>query len=501
MFERLVSAISHLLSGTAAFLVKGQGEKQQRWLTVGWIAGVFLIGLFFWGQILNWGHIPFNWLDWAEVSAPRIAFVRDAVIKGQLPLHMPDGSALRNVTDRYMALPDVMLSPQMVLLRWMDVQTFVLVNTWFLYALGFLGLLWFWRKYHLSPVAFAVMALLFSVNGHIVSHFSVGHANYGGYFLFPWLLALVIHLLEKPAGAKPGWGWVSATAGLLFFILLQGSFHQFIWGLMFLGLVGLFSWQNFAPVLKALVFTCLLSMVRLLPPALELGKFDDAFLTGYPSVNDVWNGLTALRLPSEALNIRNMLNSLGWWEFDLYVGLLGAAFLVVFGLILWIRQHDRPEGYGEMLLPIAILFVLSIGRVYQFIQAIPIPLLNGERVSSRMIILPFVVLLCMGTLSFQKWLETHAQKPAARWAIVLLLLPLVNDLWQHGKAWRVNVAYSSFPVAEVNLAIKVVHNHADAPYTAMVAVGTALTLLTAVFLGMMVFREKRFAKSMAPVEK
>jgi hypothetical protein len=52
---------------------------------------------------------------------------------------MPDGSALRNVTDRYMALPDVMLAPQMLLLGVMPVGWFVLVNVWLMYTLGLFG--------------------------------------------------------------------------------------------------------------------------------------------------------------------------------------------------------------------------------------------------------------------------------------------------------------------------------------------------------------------------
>ncbi len=125
-----------------------------------WIAGLWLVGLFLFGQFFNWGNIPFDFHDWAEVNAPRLAFVRDAVIKGVLPLHMPDGSALRNVTDRYMALPDVMLAPQMLLLGVMTVGWFVLVNVWLMYSLGLLGLVQLWKRLRLSPVSFAALFIL-----------------------------------------------------------------------------------------------------------------------------------------------------------------------------------------------------------------------------------------------------------------------------------------------------------------------------------------------------
>ncbi|HEX9027717.1 MAG TPA: hypothetical protein VF823_01000, partial [Anaerolineales bacterium] len=416
---------------------------------------------------------------------------RDAVIKGELPLHMPDGSALRNVTDRYLALPDVMLVPQMVLLRFMDVGRFILANTLFLYTLGVLGLLWFWRRYSLSPLVFAVLLLLFNLNGHILSHFSVGHVNYGGYFLFPWLLALILVLLESTPERRPGWGWVAAFAFIQFFILLNGSFHQYIWMLMLLGLVGLFSWKHLPLVFKGIVFTGLLGAFRLLPPALELGKFDNEFLGGYPSVGDLWTALTSIRLPADSLSFRSILTTLGWWEFDLYVGLVGAAFLIVFGLYYWGKNRGTREGYPELILPVVLLFAFSIGRVYEAIHAVPIPLLNGERVSARLIIVPFVVILLLGSVYFQRWLETHARSTIARWSLAVLLLPLLNDLYAHLRAWRVNVAVSAFPNTPTDLAIKVVKNHVDAPYTTMLWIGGAVTLLTAVFLITMAVIERR----------
>ena len=213
-----------------------------------WIAVLWLIGLFLFGQFFNWGSIPFDFHDWAEISAPRIAFVQDAVKTGQLPLHMPDGSALRNVTDRYMALPDVMLAPQMLLLGVMSVGWFVLVNVWLMYSLGLLGLVQLWKRLRLSPVSFAVLFLLFNFNGSILSHFSVGHVNYTGYFLYPWLFLLLIDLAQSDLRfslkSRAVWRWLAGYAFLLFFMLLNGSFHQFIWALMLTGLVGLFHWQQ-----------------------------------------------------------------------------------------------------------------------------------------------------------------------------------------------------------------------------------------------------------------
>ncbi|MHC1782094.1 MAG: hypothetical protein AB9891_04910 [Anaerolineaceae bacterium] len=463
---------------TGEWLLRPASEQPHRSINYIWLAGVYLLGLLLWGQFLNWGRIPFDFHDWAEISAPRLAFVQDAVRSGQLPLHMPDGSALRNVTDRFMAIPDVMLSPQVLLLAVMDIGSFVLVNTWLLYSLGFLGLLWFWRKYELSPLVFTALSLLFNFNGSLLSHFSVGHVNYTGYLLFPVLIALLIQMLE----GVNNWRWITKFSFLMFFILLQGSFHQFIWGLMLTGLVGLFYWKYFLQVLKALVFTCLLSSVRLLPPALLLGVFDKEFLSGYPTLLDVFTALIVTRGPQDAFLHKSILTSLGWWEFDLYIGLIGMAVVLVFGLVFWLRNLKTTRQYLELFLPVVVLFTLSIGRLYRLVMLLPIPLLNGERVSARFMSLVFVVLLLIGVINLNQWLKERRIYSWAGWASSGLLLVMISDLWQNLKLWRVNVAYEAFPKTPVDLAIKVVSNHSDPTYSTFLIIGSVVSVITLVSL-------------------
>ena len=77
------------------------------------------------------------------------------------------------------------ISPQVLLLRFLDPATYVLVNIWIFYAIGFLALLLLRRRYHLSLAAFLPMYLLFSFNGHITAHLVVGHLEWVGYFLLP----------------------------------------------------------------------------------------------------------------------------------------------------------------------------------------------------------------------------------------------------------------------------------------------------------------------------
>lgn len=478
-----------LLNSGLDFLFQPVSTVKRRWLGLVWFAGLWLVGVFLLGQLLNWGRGPLNFHDWAEVNAPRIAFVRDAVISGQLPLHMPDASALRGITDRYLALPDVILSPQMLLLPLMDVAQWILFNTLLLYTLGCGALFWLWRRFDLAPLVFAVLFIIYSANGHLQAHLSVGHVNFASYFLFPWLLVLLIQAMDVEK--LPGWRWVASAAFLLFFILLNGGFHQFVWGLFFLGFFGIFSWKYFPLMLKTLIAACLLAMLRLLPPALELGRFDNEYLGGYPTLITLFDGLVRLVDPYQSFDSRSLLTQLGWWEFDLFIGVSGALFVLGFGLVRWIKQLKDADGFAPFLLPSLALFLLSIGRIYRLLMLLPIPLINGERVSARIIILPFLVLAVMAAVQMQRWLAGRSLPREARLGIAALAVLLLHDAWQHTRAWRVNNAAFAYGEVDLDLTLKVVANHADAAYTNLLTAGAALTLITALALLLLAWRERR----------
>ncbi len=401
---------------------------------------------------------------------------------------MTDSSALRGITDRFMTVPDPILSPQILLLKFMDVGPFVLVQVLLFFTLGFWGLLWFRRRYHLSLAAFTPLFLLFNFNGHNLTHLSVGHVTFAGYFLFPWFLALIIQLVVD---GQKSWAWVAKMAILLFAIWLQGAFHHYVWGLMFIGLIGLTSAKAFWPAVKAGVAAILLSMVRILPPAMMFGQYDDDFLGGYPTVWDTLRSMVTIVFPADAIEApRSMLNSLAWWEFDLYLGILGAAFLLWFGVGRWLKNKRSETGYPALLLPVVIIFIFSIGRVYRLVRLIPIPLLAGERATFRMIILPVVILLILAAIEFQAWLNEREHTPILQVSMLGGFFLIGHDLWQHLKVWQVTNAVGAFDVARVDLTLKVVGNHPDPAYTTILAIGAAVSALTLAALIILWVREK-----------
>ncbi|HEY9076133.1 MAG TPA: hypothetical protein VIO61_06295 [Anaerolineaceae bacterium] len=453
-------------------------------------------GVYLWGMFLNWGRIPLDWHDWAESNAPRLAFLQDALRRLTFPLHMPGSYVLRGVTDRFFTLPDQIISPQIVLLAGLDVPTFILINTLLLYTLGFLGLLALRQRYGLAPLAFAGLFFIFNFNGHILTHTTVGHITWGGHFFFPWLALLALRLAE----GEGGWKWITQTALLLWAMMLQGSFHHFVWACLFLGLLALPLWKRLPAVTAALAFGVMLSLFQLLPPSLNWGKFDQDFLGGYPMLRYLPDAMLNERLPDMSALFQAYNSRLGWWEYDLYIGYAGAAFLLG-GLALWagFALKRRTWGHLSVLLPLAALTFFATGERYRLIANLNLPLFSSDRVSARMVILPLVMGAVLAALGWQQGWQAFTSQLQGRWAWVRYgaaagMLPGVGllgwDVSRHAVNWSVLKAYPHFPHTPLDLTLSVVANRPDPPYIELLALGGGLSLLA---LAVLLWLYRRFA--------
>jgi len=449
------------------------------------LAALFLIGFFLWGDLLNWGQIPFEHADWYDITGPRLGFTQEALQTGQLPLHVQSATGMKDATDRFLSIPDLILSPQVVLLLWLTPGAFSLVQVLLLYTLGYGGLLLLRHKWNLSLAVFIPLFWLFNFNGHITAHLSVGHLTWAGYFLLPYFLLLLFQWYEGPVG----WRWVALTAGWLALIFLQGSFHLYLACLLLLGIAGLFQPRRLKAALLAGTAAVLLSLFRIIPAALVANDLQIGFLSGFSSVLDLFKGLLVLVEPAGALETRTLLTQLvAWWEFDHYVGLVGALF--VFGLGgwgLWRWRQSLPGRYADLLAPLGALIFLSIGRMYKVMFVLHIPLFTGERVSSRLLILPLVISAALAALAAQRWLDSGRVPRFGRIGWAALLVLLINDLEQHRELWKVIHLDTVFPF-HAEPQVLTVANHADPTYAAALWVGLALSLLT---LGGLIYLNRR----------
>lgn len=368
------------------------------------------------------------------------AVLQQAVREHRLPLYVS-----RPILSgrKLLAVPELNCAPQVLLLAWLPVPVFLEVDALLNYTLGFCGLLLLRRRYALGLGPFSLLALVFFFNGHLVAHLAVGHSMWAAHFLLPFFVLGVLELLEagQPAPGmdagrrplRPVW-----LALVLFAVLLRGGVHLFAWCVLFLILLAFFNPRRATAVLRTLAWAAALGAVRLLPAAFLARHREQAFVSGFPSLRTLAQALVSIRDAAEPLR-GGFFGALAWWEYDTYVGPLVVLWLLVFGLVLvrWPALRDGAERglWG----PMFALAVLSLGDSYLLFNLSPVPLLNAERVSSRLLVLPLVFLATLAALRMETWSRWwRGRGRATAWAPLTLLawMAAAAGLAAHGAAWR-----------------------------------------------------------------
>ena len=462
-------------------------QKDLRWLRGLWLAGLYALGFSWFGALFEWGNHPLNFEDWSLIAGPRLQFFTNAMRTLQLPLHISSAAAMHDFTTRYLSVPDTIFSPQLVLLRWNEIGPFDLRNVLLLYTLGFVGLLFLASRFRLSVISFAVLFLLFNFNGHVVAHYSVGHDSWGGYFLFPWFAWLVFRLLD----GEHTWTWTLGMAVLMFVIWLQGSYHQYIYLLIFLGVVGIFIPRTFWTVIRTGVFTIFLSAFRILPAALLNLNYSGPFTNGYPIVYSLWDALVVPYGPGTDHFYQSGLgDGIGAHEVTLFIGLIGALFLVYFGIYRGLIARQAP--FRKLTLPLMVMLILAMGWVFGALRSIPIPLIQGERVSTRILSVVLLFGFIFTADRFQRWLDETQDRSYFRAVSLPVVLLMGFDLWQNLNVWRLSNAIARFEKIYYNPDLWFVANdYTDTLYFGMIGAGLAITLLTFGILLVLARRERR----------
>jgi len=441
---------------------------RQRLIQWGWVLVFLLSGCAVFTFFLNSGRIPFEIQDWPK-EWQYYTILKQAVTEGIIPFHF---SPTTITPDRFLALPETVLSPQIFLLMFLDQGGFVLFNTLFLYSIGFLGCVLIGIRYRLSPIIFGIMVLLFGFNGHIMTHLSIGHSMWLGYYFLPFFFILLFRLLENDQGRN----WPIWMALVLFGIILQGSIHIFVWCGFFLILLWLFSKQHRSEIFYALVVGFFLSAFRLFPAGLQYGTSSHAFFPGYLSLTDAIRGLIADVSPYEAIIGRPS----GWWELDMFIGLSGLAFILVFTVYPFVSKTQGVgvlRKYTLLFIPAGVFAILSFGYLYLPIQSLPIPLFSLERVPSRFMIMPIVMLIFMACISSQDWLMRRQWSLKERIVSVAFLIILGHDLLQHARMWRLENLARALPVPEWMLVEDIrIANYSDPIYTIVLGISIAITV-------------------------
>jgi hypothetical protein len=193
--------------------------------------------------------------------------------------------------------------------------------------------------------------------------------------------------------------------------------------------------------------------------------------------------------------VSQLNTDLGYWEFDYYIGYVGVAFVLWFGVVQWLRAQWKFKQISPLLLPGVVVFLLSQGDIYKY-TLFNLPLFASERVSSRMVSIPMTLFMILGAIYCQEFLSWK-NSSVVRWLSWASLVVLVYNLFSHLSLWRVDRIAPAIANSDARLKIigNSVFTRPDPAYFLILLLGFGLTLATASLLLFLVRREKRSVAS------
>ncbi len=363
------------------------------------------------------GRFPWTEGDWRAEWTFFSAW-KESLRNGGLPYYL--GSALQG-TERYLANLETPMMPQVAGLAFLSINTFVLLHLASVYSIGFAGLIALRRELRLGLLPWIVFVLIFTLNGHIVSHLSSGHLMWIAYFLAPWMLVSMV----RAARGDRSFRNAALCAVTFAAMILMGGWHVFVWSWLFV----IFACASPARMIVAVqisVMTALLAAVRLAPALVTFGTGANTFISGYPSLASLFGALVGVPEPTARLDA---------WEIEAFVG-WGGLLLLGVGVIPF-RDSARRH-LNVMLLPAVGLTALSLGQFYGH-TLFRLPGLVSERVATRLIVLPVVWLTLSGAVRLDAWWRGRRRSYPLGIAVLLGVSSVIVPLVLRAQTWRPHV--------------------------------------------------------------
>jgi hypothetical protein len=293
-------------------------------------------------------------------------------------------------------------------------------------------------------------------------------------------MLLVLQLVD----GEEGRGWFAWMALVLFGIELQGSTQIYAACMIFLGILLLAFAGRRVELLKAMLAGVVVNVYRIVPAMISLSGYSNRPQPGFISLTELAEALLRIVPPSRASKLVTGL-PLGWWELDVFVGVLGLAFLIYFGIFrVWIGSTGaRPSPGLPVPLGVSLLAlgVFSIGYIYWPINYLPIPLLSLVHVPSRFLILPLLLLTGLGVRALQRWLGDRPPGFGTQILLLASLVLLAHDLLQHARQWRVEHVFEAFPPAVLDTGLRII-TRPDPEYIAALTISSAVSGLSLIAL-------------------
>jgi len=427
-----------------------------------------LSGTLFWIYYFNEGHILFVSYDWVKENA-YLSTLRNALTETTLPWYWNE--AFYHSTNKFLSNPEFIATPDILILPWVSNGTFVIIHTLMFYYIGILGMILWMKKLRIGLLPMLFFGLLFSFNGYISAHLSVGHFQWTGYFMLPLFLLLLYEFLLRSEKEKFSVTPSLVMGSILGILFLNGSVHIAVWCIIFMILTILWDWKIYINVLVSIFIGLFLGAGRLIPAVLWFPQKSN-FISGYPDFQTFIDSFTVIHEHNYP-SIGGIFGTLGWWEYNIYIGFV--AFIMIVFTIGWtLKKQMYPKKFKPLLAASLILAVFSLGNVFSLISNLPIPFSNIERVSSRFIAISFVLLLIFSSFGVQKILSSGSFKTKFSFSIALFFI--AYELYLHSSRWKIIAIESSFK--HIQQPVLSIVDHPDMFYHAVVTISWILSFTT-----------------------
>jgi len=388
---------------------------------------LFIIGIVYWVGFFSSGSLLLNTNDWVKEDA-YLNTLRFAQINNEMPWQWSE--PFYHNTDKFLANPEIVLTPDIIFLRWVPNGVFIMIHVIIFYMAGFYGSFLLAKKINVRFVSFFFFWLLFNFNGYVTAQIAVGHFQWVGYFLIPFFFIFLFKFAEKtleaPLFDKTSVFGMALLLGILF---LNGSIHIAIICAVFLMVALLFRWTMYPNVITSLLVGFMFGINRLLPAAVWFPP-KDVIGQGYPTIGSLLDAFTALRLYNYSIQEFGVWN---WWEYDFYIGFV-AFIIFCISVFIALKRHESPF-QAHLLKAGGVFILLSLGNIYNIFNMLHLPFVGIERAPSRFIVMPFILFLIISMTGIDELINSYGA-----WVktLVVSALPFaIGELFFHFEFWRV----------------------------------------------------------------
>ena len=389
---------------------------------------LFIIGATYWYFFYFKGLSPIAHADWVKEQV-YLDTIRFSITNRLVPWAWE--SSFYHGATLFMANPETIFTPDILLLPYISNNHFFYLHHLIFYTISFYLLNRIAHRWQLTMPAYLLIYLLFNFNGYITSHLSEGHFQWIGYYLIPAVLYFLYNSYHQTTISRS-----DLLAGMALGVLfVNGSFHIAIWLSLFALFLFIFDRRTWLKLVVIIIVGYFIGLFRVLPALFYFPAASTKGLqSGYTNISLILDALTQLRGYGYGVS-----TIMGWWEYNLYIGFTG-FFLLTVGLILFFKRtiknnYINLHWSGAVLL----MLLLSLGNTWGILSTLQLPFGSIERVSSRFIVIPFLILIMIASCTISEYTKNFNNKYLTALFYILLIF-IGIDLFYQLLNWSISAS-------------------------------------------------------------